>query len=69
MQIGWWGVIGWLLAVLVTGMLIGIIGTTYYFRRWRKKVTLLIDTYKQRAREAERIMRKGVSKPGSIEKE
>lgn len=63
----WFTILGWSLVLLMVGIAGGIVGTTYYFRRWRKKVVLLIDTYKGRAREAERIIREG-RKPGPIEK-
>ena len=70
MFISWIAIIGWVLFILVAGILIGIIGTTYYFKRFRKRALQLIDTYKDRARRAEAIIRTGqdTMKPGSLEK-
>lgn len=67
MTISLGALIGWGLFLAMFWMAVGIVGTVYYFKRWRRKVLLVVETYKERAKAAERIMRQGV-KPGPIEK-
>ena len=70
MFLSWIAIIGWSLFLATFGIVVGIIGTTYYFKRFRKRALQLIDTYKDRARRAEAIIRTGQDsmKPGPIEK-
>lgn len=68
MTISIFALVGWGLFLVAVGIIIGIVGTTYYFKRFRKRALELIETYKDRAKRAEHIIRGKAEKPGPIER-
>lgn len=71
MVMSWTTVILLALGLFCSGLGIGIVGTVFYFRRWRKAVIAKIQQYKDIAQKMELAYKAQakVNKPGQLEKE